>query len=192
MYIEDFSTKQYCDTLNTTAWWDTIAGELKLHPFELTLAGDYNTPGAAYGVAVSGDYAYVADRSSGLQVIDISDPTNPAYAGSYDTPEWPRGVAISGDYAYVANTDFGLQVIDISDPTAPSYAGSYDTPGLALGVAVSGNYAYVADYYTLQVIDISDPTAPSYAGSYDTWAQPTAWPSLAIMPTWRLMVPVCR
>jgi len=59
-YMEDFSTTQYKDTLNTTAWWDTVTGELKLWPFELTLAGSYDTPGSAYGVAICGDYAHVA------------------------------------------------------------------------------------------------------------------------------------
>jgi len=167
-FTEDFSTKQYCDTLNTTALWDTVAGELRLPLFELTLAGSYDTPDRAYGVAIAGDYAYVADGYSGLQVIDISDPTAPSYAGSYLTWQWCRGVAISGNYAYVADYSSGLHVIDISDPTAPSYAGSYDTPGNALGVAISGDYAYVADESTFQVIDISAPTAPSYAGSYDT------------------------
>jgi len=31
--------------------------------------GGYNTTGAAYGVVVSGNYAYVADGYVGLQVI---------------------------------------------------------------------------------------------------------------------------
>jgi hypothetical protein len=173
-YIENFTTKQYCDTLNTTAWWDTIGGELKLYPFEVTLAGSYDTPGTAYGVVTSGDYAYVADRASGLQVIDISDPTNPSSAGNYDTPGSAYDVAVAGDYAYVADDVSGLQVIDISDPTNPSSAGSYNTPGSAYTVAVSGDYAYVGDGTSgLRVIDISDPTNPSSAANYDTPG--TAW-----------------
>jgi hypothetical protein len=168
-YVEDFTTTQYKDTLNTTAWWDTVAGELKLPPFELTLTGSYDTPGYAHGIALSGDYAYVADGFAGLQVIDITDTANPSLAGSYNTLDYAWGVAISGDYAYVADDEFGLQVIDISNPTNPLLAGNYDTPGNARSVAVSGDCAYVVDYTTgLQVIDISDPTNPSLAGSYDT------------------------
>ena len=34
------------------------------------LAGSYNTPGNAHSVAISGDYAYIADGGSGIQVID--------------------------------------------------------------------------------------------------------------------------
>lgn len=59
--VEDFTKKQYRDPVNTTALWDTVAGEVKLYPFELALAGSYNTPGNAYGVAIWGDYAYVTD-----------------------------------------------------------------------------------------------------------------------------------
>jgi flagellar basal body-associated protein FliL len=35
------------------------------------------TAGIAFSVYVSGDYAYLADHSSGLAIIDVSDPTNP-------------------------------------------------------------------------------------------------------------------
>jgi hypothetical protein len=168
-YVEDFTTKQYCDQLNTTAWWNTVAGELKLHPFEITLVGNYNTPGYAYGVAISGDYAYVADGTSGLKVIDISDPTDPTLGGSYNTPGDAHGAAISGDYAYVADGASGLQVIDISAPTSPTLAGNYNTSGSAYGVAISGDCAYVADGASgLQVIDISAPTSPTLAGNYNT------------------------
>ena len=33
--------------------------------------GYYDTPGSAYGVAVSGGYAYVADDSAGLRIIEF-------------------------------------------------------------------------------------------------------------------------
>ncbi len=110
----------------------------------------------------------MADAYSGLQVIDISDPTTPTLAGSYDTPAYARCVAISGEYAYVADDWSGMHVINISHPTTPTLSGSYDTPGNARCVAISGDYAYVADWGSgLQVIDISDSTAPSFAGSFN-------------------------
>ncbi|MFC1800169.1 FlgD immunoglobulin-like domain containing protein [Candidatus Eisenbacteria bacterium] len=168
-YVEDFTTLQYCDTVNTTAWWDTLAGEVKPHLFQIELAGSCDTPGDARGIAISGDYVYVADLTSGLQLIDVSDPEDPAIVGSYDTPGNAYGVAISGDRAYVADDAFGLQVISIGNPTNPLLSGTCDTPGSAFGVAISGDYAYVADYISgLQVIDISDPTNPTLAGSYAT------------------------
>ena len=131
--------------------------------------GSYDTPGSTRGVYVSGNYAYVADSSSGLRVIDISTPASPSEVGYYDTPGSAVGVFISGNYAYVADGVSGLRVIDISTPSSPSGIGFYNTPGSAQGVYVSGNYAYVADRDSgLRVIDISMPSSPSEIGSYNT------------------------
>jgi len=93
---------------------------------------------------VSGDYAYVADGSSGLAVIDVSDPTNPGTPVYEDTTGAARGVYVSGDYAYVAD-HYGLAVIDVSDPTNPGTPVYENTTGTAYSVYVSGDYAYVAD-----------------------------------------------
>jgi len=168
-YTEDFTTTTYKDTINTSADWNISAGELRLFPFAPTVVGNYDTPGNALGTFVSGDYVYVADHSSGLQIIDISNPTTPALAGAYSTPGSAWRVVIAGDHAYVADYGSGLLVIDISDPTTPTLAGSYNTTGGAYDVVVAGDHAYVADFTSgLVVVDISDPTAPALAGSYDT------------------------
>ncbi|MCK4642096.1 hypothetical protein KAU32_00530 [bacterium] len=134
-----------------------------------TLAGAYNTPDYAHGVYVSGNYAYVADADSGLQIINISDPSAPTLAGTCNTPYSAYGVYVSSNYAYVADCDSGLQIININDPSAPTLAGTYNTPDNAYGVYVSGNYAYVADAASgLQIININDPSAPTLAGTYNT------------------------
>ncbi|NGX43125.1 MAG: hypothetical protein K940chlam7_01416 [Chlamydiae bacterium] len=131
--------------------------------------GSYDTPGDARDVAVSGNYAYVADRDSGLQIIDVSNVANPTLAGSYNTPDRARGVAVSGNYAYVADASSGLQIIDVSNVTNPTLAGSYNTIGYVYGVALSGNYAYVTDGPSgLHIIDVANVANPTLAGSYYT------------------------
>ncbi|NPV14859.1 T9SS type A sorting domain-containing protein [candidate division WOR-3 bacterium] len=77
--------------------------------------GSYDTPYSAYGVYVSGSYAYVADYS-GLRVIDVSDPRNPQEIGNYDTPRYTYGVYVSGSYVYVADWDAGLQIYQFVPP----------------------------------------------------------------------------
>ena len=47
-------------------------------------------------MAVAGSYAYVADVSKGLQVIDVRNPTNCVRVGGYDTSGSAYGVAVSG------------------------------------------------------------------------------------------------
>ncbi|MCX5983875.1 MAG: DUF4347 domain-containing protein [Nostocales cyanobacterium LacPavin_0920_SED1_MAG_38_18] len=135
--------------------------------FAPTLVGNYD--GFARGVQVVGNYAYVAGDGSGLQIIDISNPTTPTLKGNYNTSGNASNVQVVGNYAYVADQNSGLQIIDISNPTNPTLKGNYDTSGHARGVQVVGNYAYVADGYSgLQIIDISNPTTPTLKGNYDT------------------------
>ncbi|NCS13509.1 MAG: hypothetical protein GPJ08_21625, partial [Microcystis aeruginosa G13-09] len=123
---------------------------------------------------IVGNYAYVADDYSGLQIIDISNPAAPTLKGNYDTSGSAWDVQIVGNYAYVADSGSGLQIIDISNPAAPTLKGNYDTSGSAWDVQVVGNYAYVADRWSgLQIIDISNPAAPTLKGNYNTsgWAR---------------------
>jgi hypothetical protein len=164
-YVFSSSSALSLEATNIPVW-------LMLSPLNpnSTFKGSYDTPGYAYGVAVSGNYAYVVDRYSTLQIIDISNPAYPTFKGSYNPPgESFPGVALSGNYAYMADGFFGLQIIDITDPANPTFKGSYDTPDYAYGIALSGNYAYVADSISgLQIIDITDPANPTFKGSYDT------------------------
>ena len=62
------------------------------------------------------DYAYVAWGTSGLQVLDISDLSNPSGIDTYDTPGIAYDVYIAGGggspyYAYVADGGQGLRIL---------------------------------------------------------------------------------
>ena len=123
----------------------------------------------AWDVAVDGHFAFVAgDGGGGLQVLDISDPTEPFVVGSYDSPGLARGIAVSGDLAFLADAS-ALLILDVSDPTAPAPLGSIATAGFARRVAISGDYAYLAaESAGLRAFDVSDPTAPTEVGTLDT------------------------
>ncbi|MBI2924511.1 MAG: hypothetical protein HYY24_02270 [Verrucomicrobia bacterium] len=151
-----------------------------------TRVSELDTGGDAGAIAVSGQYAYVADWKAGLQVIDVANPSAPKRVSGYGTAGWVRNVAVSGRYAYVAapgDGDYlegfpgeGLVVLDVSDPATPQLVGRYDSTGDATDVTVAGNYAYLIDLEPsfseggagegLVVIDISDPANPRRVGSY--------------------------
>ena len=87
------------------------------HPQEV---GNCDTLAPAFAVAVSGDYAYIADSPDGdeydeyyygdLRVILVSDPECPIEVGYYNTLGSARGVALSEDgLIYVADgTNVGI------------------------------------------------------------------------------------
>ncbi len=97
----------------------------------------------AHGLAVIGQYAYVASDPHYLQVIRVANPTRPVEVGRL-TFNATRGVSVSDGYAYVAANGTGLWVVSVVDPAYPDTAGYYRLPGQANGVAARGDLAYVA------------------------------------------------
>ena len=122
----------------------------------------------AAGVSVTGGYAYVADRASGLAIIDVSDPANPGQP-VYASTSYAEDVDVAGSYAYVADGLSGLTIIDVTEPLSPSVVvdsgidPNVDT-NRAKSVQVSGNYAYIADDTSgLAMINVADPHHPGAA-----------------------------
>ena len=146
-----------------------LVGIAQADSLNVRYIGSCSTADWAWDVAVSGDYAYVADFLAGLCVISVANPTHPDTVGHLDTPDRALGVAVSDGYAYLAVEDSGLLVISVADPAHPVAVGRFDTPGVAIGVAVVGGFVYVAGGDSgLRVISVADPAHPVEVGYCDT------------------------
>jgi hypothetical protein len=126
-------------------------------------------------VAILDDFAYLAVKNIGVQVIDIIDHQAPKAIGSTETLDHVNDIgrinnmAVADDFAYLTKGGFGLEVIDFTNPRSPTVVGHADTPGNARDVTIAGNFAYVADGYSgLTLIDISDPQSPLVISSTKT------------------------
>lgn len=136
------------------------------------LLGEVATPGWAYDVAVRAGYAYVLDSHStnpgtGLQVIDISDPTQPTIVNSLPVST-ANAIVIVDALAYIANYSSGLRILDLSDPQNPWIVSETSLAGWPMDVAVVGDVAYVAmagSWVGFQTVDISDPVHPQILGT---------------------------
>ena len=62
--------------------------------WEITEIGQLPEEGLAYDVYVDGNYAYLADDSAGLEIYDISDPSDPVQVGNFSSKE-PLNSSIS-------------------------------------------------------------------------------------------------
>ena len=62
-------------------------------PFEVSRA---YIGGTAYGLELSGNYAYLALNGFGLRVFDISNPADPVEVGYYETGGKPYNLAVDG------------------------------------------------------------------------------------------------
>ncbi|MFN8180013.1 MAG: FlgD immunoglobulin-like domain containing protein [bacterium] len=131
-------------------------------------------PAGPVDVCVDGDapYAFVASAGSGLQVVDVSHPMNPALVAELPcgSPEdSAASIAASDSRVYLALGD-SLRVIDVANPRHPAAEGALALPGQVTGLAVAGAYAYAADG-DLEVVDILDPAHPVLVASLAT----TGW-----------------
>jgi hypothetical protein len=144
------------------------------HPAVVGSIHDSTNLFGAYGIALSGNYAFVAAQGclsgqpcpvstvgDAFDVVDVSNPSSPTIVATIHNSSLPApwtgtnalkhicAVAISGNYAYVtAFNSNRLTVIDISNPVAPRVVASLqDSTRLNApsDVVVSGGYAYVTD-----------------------------------------------
>lgn len=124
-------------------------------PFRVSF---YGSAGDAWNVAISGNYAYVAEHQDcvsgicdpnggGLRVLNISNPSNPYQVDYYSGGlEAANDVKIENNYAYVIDSYAGLRVFNITNPASIYEIGFYET-GYPLDLATDGIYAYIADYH---------------------------------------------
>jgi hypothetical protein len=96
-----------------------------------------------------------------LQVVDVTDRTNPRIVGTLDTPGNANDIRVVGNTVYIADGPSGLQIIDVTNPLAPALLGSVQTPGVAWDLVVAGGIAYVAsDTSGLTLIDVGSSAHP--------------------------------
>ena len=150
------------------------------NPFNLGSRVTYTTAGPAYGLAIRGDYAYVAVSNAGLEVVRLSDMHQMSLVDTGASGGNAVSVTLDGDYAYVALEDVGpntggIGIVDIRTPggeTAVGFLelpGDTDNPGNGVDVTVSAGRAYVGNSAAgLAVVDLNDPTDPKLIATETT------------------------
>ena len=141
------------------------------NPIEQGVLG-YGTPlVTALVYSSTEDYVYVAIGEYGLDLVDVSNKSNPHPHGTCNTPGNAVGVDVLSGYIYGADSNFGLRIVDVNDPDVPMEVGFYSGfgPTMAQNVTVAGGYAFVADDDNgLRIVDVNDVNDPVSVGVFDT------------------------
>lgn len=129
-------------------------------PSDLVVCGGY-----LYSIGSQGEKS-IWD-SSGLTVLDISNPSVPVRHGTYRSDEGTNALAVRGTLAYIANADGSLTTVDVTDPDAPTEITEVETGGYSNSICLEGDRAYVSsDSGILAILDLSVPTAPAVLGHW--------------------------
>jgi hypothetical protein len=98
---------------------------------------------------------YVAAKTAGLEIWDISDEFSPVKLGAFTALESVFDVYVSDSFAYVSGMDTcfhaGIFVIDISDPVNPVEIGHLETD--CAFIKVIDDYLYTASGRFFYIID---------------------------------------
>lgn len=161
------------------------------HPDIIAELTDSLTAGI-HNVWINGDVVYaVNDGTNAMNILDLSDPTNPRHAGRWEIRPGEENKSLhdvwaDGRYAYLSYWDDGLVILDIGagthggTPTAPAFVSS-----IAYGMGNThtayreGNYVFVGDEIFgcdkcvngprgyIHVMDVSDLDAPREVARFE-------------------------
>ncbi|MEB3189407.1 MAG: Calx-beta domain-containing protein, partial [Snowella sp.] len=96
------------------------------NPAQPTFKGSYDTLAYALDVEIVGNLAYITGDydnnsndtygSSGVQIIDITNPAAPTFKAFYGTPGAALGVEVAGNNVYVASGTDGISIFGAYSP----------------------------------------------------------------------------
>ena len=115
---------------------------------------------------IEGNYAFVANASYGIQILDISNKDSCFIISEYPT-DWCEDIDIQGEYAYYTDTNIGLIIVDISDIHNPTFKSAYQNEGYQhSALRVFNQKAYIGlNVSSMLVVDVSTADNPSW----DNW-----------------------
>ena len=134
------------------------------------------------GLAIRGNYLYVANDAGGLRVVDISTKNNPREIGKHILrkpglkQQAYNNIAINYPYAYIALDYCGMEVVNIRNPRSPRHVSWwnpwacntnannwFNSPGHTNQLVFDKRTKEVfmsAGDSELQVVDVSNPRRP--------------------------------
>ncbi len=144
----------------------------------INYVNSYNTPGYAYDVQIYSAgtiFAFIADGTDGLQIINVTNVASPLFVSSYNTQGTALNVKIANInnamYAFVADGNKGYDIINVTSPSSPlldtviSYT---NDKVLCSFIDTQNKRAYVGTYYGyMYIYDISNLPAVSFISVYN-------------------------
>jgi hypothetical protein len=100
-----------------------------------------------------------------VQILDITNPSSPAFVGNYDSESNCSNVFVAGDTAYLSDWSNGFKMVDITDKANPQLIAGYNTPGITQEVCAFGDYMLVADYYSGMLFHFLQPSSVDENGN---------------------------
>lgn len=108
---------------------------------------------------------YLVDLGAGFHMIDVSEPSNPAYRGAYRQGRGSYRLEANDSYAFVKYSN-GFETLDLADPVNPIVIGEFDFGQSIMDIFLGEDFIHIVDPPQIYIVDISDPVEPELVGQY--------------------------
>jgi hypothetical protein len=124
---------------------------------------------SAVDISIDGQRAYIANDLSGLQIVDVADPTNPVSLGIFDTVGTRQTFTTQArdSFAFIGwwgNNRRFLRVLNVTDPTSPMFAAEESCFNPPQDIILKDTFIYAAEPYEFEVFNVARPREPVRMG----------------------------
>ncbi len=131
----------------------------------------FKTAGDALNITINENYAYIAEGTNGIEVVNIQDPNDPSLTsiGNEFHLQDARSLLFLRNRAFIVDGPGGMKVYSMESPAKPEFVYSFPVlSGYATSISVSGNYVFLAvDRKGIFPFDVINLNNIMYAGTLD-------------------------
>ncbi|MBD3189590.1 MAG: hypothetical protein GF308_03050 [Candidatus Heimdallarchaeota archaeon] len=134
------------------------------NPTQIEKICDFGS-GAFEDICVENGIAYLAEKSTGLEILNITDPTSSQLLAQFDVGESYHNLDVQDSFAYVISSSYDLVILDLRNLNDILVGGGFDSGDYFFrDVIVKGEIAYLSTWDNLIILNISNPTFPVQIG----------------------------
>ncbi|MGY5871900.1 MAG: hypothetical protein RTV72_06635 [Candidatus Thorarchaeota archaeon] len=142
--------------------------------YEPEVIGTYSGGFSYRDVSVLNGYAYVAAFWNGLDVVNVTDPSNPT--GVANIPDEQigdlRGVCKSGDYILTTGSN-RISILNVSNPSSPVILNSTEYSGIS--ILAEGSHVFAFGDQEIHILDVSNPMSIQLVASVSDYSKTFSW-----------------
>lgn len=119
-------------------------------------------------IEVSGNTAFFVEPITGLEIVDITNPSSPVFLTTFKSPGNCYDIKIANDIAYIADGLSGVTVISVANPSQPYFIRTTDLKTDVRSLDYSPNFLFAAEYNDgVEVMNLFNPTKPDPFAYYE-------------------------
>ncbi|UCE67212.1 MAG: T9SS type A sorting domain-containing protein [Candidatus Zixiibacteriota bacterium] len=112
------------------------------------------------------NYIYITNFTAGIDVYDVSNPTNPVLIDTVLIDYPISDMLITGAYAFTSGYSDSIWTIDVSNPINPVMVHSFYNQSGAGGFYLDNGNLYFTTASVISMLDINNPVMPQLLGRY--------------------------